>query len=90
VDELADSAHLVNDADGLRRRLADHDYLFFRGLLAAGPIRAAGHAVLAQLRSGGWVDDRALKPTATPKSAQILTLRHGVAIARDRGARNKG
>jgi len=36
VDELADSAHLVNDADGLRRRLADDGYLFFRGLLSAG------------------------------------------------------
>jgi hypothetical protein len=27
VDELADSAHLVKNADGLRRRLADDGYL---------------------------------------------------------------
>jgi hypothetical protein len=60
VDELADSAQLLNDADGLRRRLADDGYLFFRffrGLLPAEQVRAAGHAVLAQLRFGGWVDD---------------------------------
>jgi len=60
VDELADSAHLLNDADGLRRRLADDGYLFFRGLLPAEQVRAAGHAVLAQLRRGGWVDYRAI------------------------------
>ena len=51
---IADTAHLVNDADALRRRLADEGYLFFHGLLPAGQVQEAGHAVLAQLRSGGW------------------------------------
>ena len=71
MDELADSAHLVNDADGLRRRLADHGYLFFRGLLAAGQVRAAGHTVLAQLRSGGWVDDRGI-PSVQPRAVNSM------------------
>ena len=71
MDELADSAYLVNDADGLRRRLADDGYLFFRGLLPAGQIRAAGHAVLAQLRSGGWIDDRGI-PSIQPRAVNSM------------------
>ena len=71
VDELADSAQLVNDADGLRRRLADHGYLFFRGLLPVGQVRAAGHAVLAQLRSGGWIDDRGI-PSVQPRAVNSM------------------
>jgi hypothetical protein len=60
VDELADSAPLVNDPGGLRRRLAEDGYLFFRALLSADEVRAAGRAVLARLQDGGWVDDRAI------------------------------
>ena len=71
MDELADSAHLVNDADALRRRLADDGYLFFRGLLPAGQVRAAGHAVLAQLRSGGWIDDRGI-PSIEPRAVNSM------------------
>ncbi len=65
MDELADSAHLVRDQDGLRRRLADDGYLFFRGLLPPGLLRAAGQTILARLRSGGWVDDRGI-PSIEP------------------------
>jgi hypothetical protein len=43
VDELADSASLVDDPGGLRRRLAGDGYLFFRGL---PPLRAGVRAVL--------------------------------------------
>jgi len=50
VDELADSASLAGDPDGLRRRLAGDGYLFCRGLLPASEIRAAGQAVLPRLR----------------------------------------
>jgi hypothetical protein len=71
VDELADSAHLVNDADGLRRRLADDGYLFFRGLLPSGQVQAAGHAVLGQLRSGGWIDDRGI-PSIEPRAVNSM------------------
>jgi hypothetical protein len=75
VDELADSLGLINDPDGLRRRLAADGYLFFRGLLPAAQLRAAGQAVLAQLHDGGWVDDRAI-PSVRPRavnSADALT-----------------
>jgi hypothetical protein len=67
VDELADSGPLVNDTDGLRRRLADDGYLFFRGLLPADQVRATGQAVLAELHSGGWVDDRGI-PSIQPRA----------------------
>ena len=46
VDELADSGGLIDDAAGLRRRLADDGYLFFRGLLPAAQVSAIGQAVL--------------------------------------------
>jgi Phytanoyl-CoA dioxygenase (PhyH) len=71
MDELADSGGLIDDTDGLRRRMAADGYLFFRGLLPAGQIRAAGQAVLAQLRSGGWVDDRAI-PSVQPRAVNSM------------------
>ena len=71
MDELADSAYLVNDADGLRRRLADDGYLFFRGLLPAGQVQAAGQAIQAQLRSGGWIDDRGI-PSIQPRAVNSM------------------
>ena len=43
MDELADSASLVDDRGGLRRRLADDGYLFFRGLLPRKEVQAAWH-----------------------------------------------
>ncbi len=55
MDELTDSSGLAGDPGGLRRRLAADGYLFFRGLLPAGQVRATGSAVLAQLVAGGWV-----------------------------------
>jgi len=54
VDELADSSSVRHDPAILRQRLAEAGYLFFRSLLPAGPVRAAGAAVLARLRDGGW------------------------------------
>jgi Phytanoyl-CoA dioxygenase (PhyH) len=66
VEELADSAPVADDPRELRRRLAEDGYLFFRGLLAADEVRAAGRAVLALLRDGGWVDDRAI-PSIQPR-----------------------
>jgi len=55
VDELADSSGALHDPAALRQRLAETGYLFFRGLLPAGTVRAAAAAVLARLRDGGWV-----------------------------------
>jgi hypothetical protein len=71
VDELADSAALVRDPAGLRRRLADDGYLFFRGLLPAAEVRTAGLTVLARLRSGGWVDDRGI-PSIQPRAVNSM------------------
>jgi hypothetical protein len=68
MDELDDSAGLVGDQAGLRRRLAADGYLFFRGLLPAGPVREAGSAVTACLRAGGWIDGRGI-PSVTPRAA---------------------
>jgi hypothetical protein len=67
VDELADSGGLIQDTDGLRRRLAADGYLFFRGLLPAGQVRQAGQAVLAELHSGGWANDRGI-PSIQPRA----------------------
>jgi Phytanoyl-CoA dioxygenase (PhyH) len=71
VEELADSSSLVSAPDGLCRRLAADGYLFFRGLLPAGEIRAAGLAVLARLRDGGWVDDRGI-PSVQPRAVNPM------------------
>jgi Phytanoyl-CoA dioxygenase (PhyH) len=71
VDELADSTPLADDAEGLRRRLADDGYLFFRALLPADEIRAAGQAVLGRLRAGGWVDDRGI-PSIQPRAVNSM------------------
>ena len=70
MDELADSAPLLNDQAGLRRRLAADGYLFFRGLLPVGQVRAAGHAVLARF-IGGWVDDQGI-PSMQPRAVNPM------------------
>ncbi len=67
VEELADSGGLVQDTDGLRRRLAADGYLFFRGLLPPGQVRQAGQRVLAELQAGGWADDRGI-PSIEPRA----------------------
>ena len=71
VDELADSASVIADSGGLRRRLADEGYLFFRGLLPAHQVLAVGQAVLARLRAGGWVDEQAV-PSIEPRAVNSI------------------
>jgi Phytanoyl-CoA dioxygenase (PhyH) len=68
VDELADSSGLVRDHEALRGRLAADGYLFFRGLLPAGQVQAAGSAVAARLRDGGWLTARGA-PAGPPRAA---------------------
>jgi len=58
VDELACSNALLDDAEALRRRLAEDGYLFFRGLLPAAEIGAAAVAVFSELCQGGWADNQ--------------------------------
>ena len=45
--------------------------LFFRGLLPAAEVRAAGAAILDRLRSGGWADDRGI-PTLPPRAVNSM------------------
>jgi hypothetical protein len=71
VQELADSRGLISDPDGLRRRLAADGYLFFRSVLPAEQLRAAGRAVLAQLQGGGWADERAI-PSIQPRAVNSM------------------
>jgi Phytanoyl-CoA dioxygenase (PhyH) len=71
VDELADSVALLRDAGALRRRLAEDGYLFFRGLLPVADVRAAEAGVLAELRRGGWVDDRGI-PSADRRALNSM------------------
>ena len=54
MHELADSRGLASDPAALRARLAADGYVFLRGLLPAGRVRAAGEQVAATLRAGGW------------------------------------
>jgi hypothetical protein len=67
VDELTDSSALVQEPEGLRKQLATDGYLFFRNLLPADRMRAAGAAVLTRLRDGGWTD-AAGRPAGTPRA----------------------
>jgi hypothetical protein len=67
VDELADSSDVLHDQAALAGRLASDGYLFFRGLLPGGPLRAARSAVMAHLCAGGWAD-AAGTPSAAPRA----------------------
>jgi hypothetical protein len=67
VDELADSSGIVHDPGALAGRLAADGYLFFRGLLPEGAVRAARSAVTAHLRAGGWADATGA-PSAVPRA----------------------
>jgi hypothetical protein len=71
VDELIDSSGIAGDAAALRERLAVHGYLFFRGLLPAEQLRAAGAAVATRLRDGGWADANGA-PSAQPRALNAL------------------
>lgn len=56
VRELVDSIALQADQAGLRRRLAEDGYLFFRRLLRPADVQAAYDGVHAELSLGGWTD----------------------------------
>lgn len=56
VRELVDSIALQTDQAGLRQRLAEDGYLFFRRLLRPADVQAAHDSVHAELSLGGWTD----------------------------------
>jgi hypothetical protein len=67
VDELADSSPIAGDQAGLRQRLATDGYLYFRHLLPVEVVAAAGAAVSARLRAGGWIDSQG-SPAGSPRA----------------------
>jgi hypothetical protein len=71
VDELIDSSGIARDTAALRERLAVHGYLFFRGLLPAQQVLAAGAAAMSRLRDGGWADADGA-PSAQPRALNSL------------------
>jgi len=56
VRELTDSIALATDQAGLRNRLAEDGYLFFRRLLRPADVQAAYQGVHAELSLGGWTE----------------------------------
>ena len=74
MHELADSTALRAAPAGLRQRLAQHGYLFFRGLLRPDDVEAAYDGVRAELRLGGWIDGdgRPLGPQRAVNVRQAL------------------
>lgn len=66
-------SRLAGDPAALRARLAADGYLFLRGLLPAGPVRAAGQRVAALLRAGGWT------ATGGPRPGRVTTVLEALA-----------
>ncbi len=70
MDELADSSPIAGDQAALRHRFAADGYLFFRGLLPADQVSAAGRAVAAALHAGGWIDAE-WRPAGRPRATGL-------------------
>jgi hypothetical protein len=77
MEEFLDSARLVGDPDRLRARLGSDGYLFFRGLLPAGPVGEAGTRVRTILKAGGW-SDRAGPPAPPAGGSRLAAVAGGV------------
>ena len=74
---MTDSAAHLGDPDTLRARLGVDGYLYFRGLLPAAEVAAAGTAVRAALAAGGWADPEGRPAAGAPPRA--LNAREAVA-----------
>ena len=70
VKELIDSGPLAGDPESLRACLSVYGYLFFRGLLPAGPVAEAGAAVASALSAGGWTDSAGV-PSSPPRALNV-------------------
>ncbi|HEY3868091.1 MAG TPA: phytanoyl-CoA dioxygenase family protein, partial [Actinocrinis sp.] len=78
MKELIDSGALAGDPESLRARLSVYGYLFFRGLLPAGPVVQAGAAVASALADDGWTDATG-RPSTPPRAVNVADA------LRDRG-----
>lgn len=56
LGEFTDSAGLLGDPAAMRQRLAEDGYLFLRGLLDAGMVRAARAEILQRLEAVGEIE----------------------------------
>ena len=64
--ELLDSGNLAGDGKALRHRIASDGYVFVRGLLDAGQVRAVGTTGLGYLQDAGWMAPGGDPVLATP------------------------
>lgn len=69
--ELSDSTPFIGDAAALRRRLAEHGYLLFRGLFAEEMVTGVRAAVHGTLGDAGWLADDATLAHLTPTPAAV-------------------
>ncbi|WP_082373936.1 phytanoyl-CoA dioxygenase family protein [Nocardia sp. NRRL S-836] len=53
--ELVDSTPIANDGAALRARIAEHGYVFFRGLLDRAPIDQLAANIRSALQREGWI-----------------------------------
>jgi hypothetical protein len=72
--ELKDSSHLFGDWRALRDLIAADGYVFMRGLLDAGSVRAVGRAGLGFLQSAGWTEP-GTDPVNAPPQAPVRAIK---------------
>lgn len=86
VRELVDSIALAADQAGLRQRLAEDGYLFFRRLLRPADVQAAYEGVHAELSLGGWTDLGGADGWAPARAGRAERNGHGRAASPGRGS----
>jgi hypothetical protein len=72
--ELTDSTGLMGDGPALRARIADHGYVFVRGLLDPDQVRAVGRAGLGHLQLSGWTEAGG-DPVVAPPQVPVRAVR---------------
>lgn len=77
MHELTDSAPLLDDVVALRARLAEHGYLFFRGLLPVDDVQRVRRGVFAALDAAGWLAHDATLESPRPTAAAVREGGHG-------------
>ncbi len=77
---MRDSSDIVNDADALRRRIAEDGYLLMRGLLDREEVIAARRTVADRLASDGLLDRSAPLFDCIAKPGAMVTFKPDVAL----------
>lgn len=71
MDELTDASPSLGDPDGLRGRLADDGYLFFRGLIPVDDVAGVRSGVRGVLEGAGWVAPGSTPDRPLPTQAAV-------------------